>query len=271
MKMQIVTRVFVFMAIAAVCLWRGSLPAAAEEVFYPFDFNDGVVPEELRIETYRVYDDPTATITCDASSGQLRIYDTVPVSCGLFLSPDTVFTDTYISTVISDPNGNCFLSARDAGKNEDYSAYGCWLWRPPHTDGVALYLDKSANGETVYSINTRIVSDPGPYIVELDVVDRETAEGVEYTAIEARLLYNDGQDSLTLQANDFGSLGGHERFTSGYALFGASLGSAQRDDGWLLDATFDDVTIRGTVVPEPSAITLLSLAFACVAGVRRRR
>lgn len=266
---------YVLLAALLPCIgWSASdpPPAGAEEVYYHFDFDDGVVPGELIVDTYAESGDPTETITCDASSGQLRIYDTVSSSTGLFLYPDDILTDTHISVEVTDPHGSAFLSARDdLGTVEDYSNYGCWLWRSPNTAGVALYLNKNANGTTVYSTKSSVISHPGPYVLELDVNDRETSQGVPYTFLQARLLYNDGQNSLTLHTNDFGTLGGHERIASEYALLGAILGSDQRNAGWKLDVTLDDVTIRGTLVPEPGGATLLLAGMVLSAWLRGRQ
>lgn len=255
--------------IATVCLCGAAPPAPAEEVFYWFDFDDGVVPEVLDVVPWDSSDPATETIGAGVSGGRLHVYDTVSASCGLFLAPEEILTDVHMSAVVHDPRGNFIFSARDSGEAEGNSCYGCWLWRPPNTNGVELFMDKLVDGETVYRTRSGMIRYPGPYIVELDVVDRETTQGVSYVDWTTRLIFNNGQDSRTLHAQDFGTLGGHERLTSGFATFGAGLGSDQRNAGWKLDVAIDDVMIRGTLVPEPAGLCLLLAGTAFL--LQRRR
>lgn len=256
-------------ATAALCLCGIAPSAPAEEVFYSFDFDDGVVPDVLAVVAYKSSDNATETIGCNVSGGRLHVYDTVSASCGLYLAPKELLTNVHMSAVVHDPRGNFIFSARDSGHPVEYSSYGCWLWRPPHTNGVEFFMDKVVGGKTVYRTRSGIIPDPGPYIVELDVVDRETPQGVSYVDWTARLVFNNGQDSRTFHAQDFGTLGGHERLTSGVATFGAGLGPDQRNAGWKLDVAIDDVMINGTVVPEPAGLCLL-LAGTAFLVLRRR-
>lgn len=256
---------------AVTCAWSGHSVTLAEEVFYSFEFDDGVIPDDLEVVKYGFYDDLTETLACEVSSGQMRIFDTVPASCGAFLTPNKMLTETHISVELDSPRGFCELGARITGPDRRVDGYACYLYSATWLNGLRLEMHKFIDGEAVYTTYSNIVG-PGPYLLEFDVEDIETATGYDYTAFTARLTFNNGHDGRELRGRDFGTLGGYDRLTSGSVSFGAGIGPDERDAGWLLDATFDNVVIRGTLVPEPGALTLLlSASGISLFRTRRRR
>lgn len=101
MKLKIGTLRVVLAALVAMGLWIASLPAMAEEVFYSFDFEDGQVPESLRIIEQNWGDVPPATLSCDASSGYLRVSDPVPGARGMGFVLDELFSDSHLSMEVN--------------------------------------------------------------------------------------------------------------------------------------------------------------------------
>lgn len=238
-------------ALTAICPWHTPPAVAADDVHYSFDFNDGLIPASLEKVAFRYEDDPTQTITCDASGGELRIYDTASASCGLLLYPEQVCTDVHVFAVIDPvglPSATHILHGRDMTSGEGLHGYGCYLFPVSTNNNVWLGLYKAVNGQLVFSTNYVAMANRGPYLLQLDVVDREQAGETPCTEFSARLTYNDGLESVSVAALDYGMMGNVGRFTSGRAAFGAFLHSDHCDRGWILDATFDDVTITGTPV-----------------------
>jgi hypothetical protein len=256
----------VLAALTAIWLSGATSPVMGEPVHYEFNFDDGMVPDVLEVDKFRLGNDPTETLTCDASGGQLRIYDTVSASCGMAFALDQLFTDTHISAVLNPdggfPRGNYFLDARNLVALGAETYYECYLWSSPATNGVAMVMDKYINGQQFHYQATNTLPYPGPYVMELDVVDGENVIG-EYTDVTARLIYDNGQKSVSLPWRDFGSDG--DRLTSGVAAFGLSLGPGQRNANWVLDTELDNVVISATPVPEPATVVVLLTGMAAVA------
>ena len=89
------------MAVPAAVVWTASLPAMAEKVFYSFDFEDGQVPEALRIIEQNWGDVPPATLSGDASAGYLRVSDPVPGARGMAFVLDELFSDSHLSMEVN--------------------------------------------------------------------------------------------------------------------------------------------------------------------------
>lgn len=257
MKMQLCGLCIVAVALVTWCV-SVPCPVAAEEVFYSYDFNDGM-PDDLAIGVKSLADDPSETVAWEVSDGKMQIYDTVPTSCTVYMHPEGIFTDASLSASLESPHSSYFLSARDTtlAMGGRLNCYQCWLYHSTDTgDGIMMGIEKCVNGEQVYARNTGMLTIPGPFVMQFNVVDKETSSGVPYTTFTAELIYNNGENSRELSAHDFG-LGGYDPLPYGQTVVGAFLTAGQRDAGWVMDATLDDITIRGTLVPEPTTPALL--------------
>ncbi len=247
--------------------------ARAEEIFYHFDFNDGALPDVLAAHASQ--SEPAATPSFEVTDGQLRVFDTIPAQSGVDFSPSESLTDTHLSAVFE---GNSpFLTARASAPSGDPTTdyYCCLLWPGNTTDttDVRLMIAKIIdNIVEVYAITEHLFME-GPCALEFDVTDAVDPTGTPYTYLKGRVTYDDGEKSRTLHLVDSWNFGwgGYDPLVSGQARFGASLYDSHRDAGWILDATIDDVTIRGTVVPEPAVALLLVLGAAALFRFRGRR
>lgn len=266
MRMQVCKLCIVLVALA---LWCVNIPGrvAAEEVFQLFDFNDGVMPAELDVLMFPAPDPITATLDYDASSGQLRVYDTVSASCGVEFRSDHLFTDTSVSSMVTPDGGylrnTTYLFAHGDGTEEPASNfYLVWLKPSFSGTGVRMEMYKYSNGIYTYQAVSPYIYAPGPYLMEFDVADVDV-EGDICTDVTARLTYDSGQASETLYYRDCS-----QRVLSGIAGFGTYLNAEQRNAGWKLNVSFDDVTIRGTLVPEPNVVLLVFMGTVLLAWRR---
>lgn len=280
MKMYLCNSCVVLLAIGAAWNATGILPATAEEVDYHFDFNDGLMPDDLLIMpfTYDSYANPS----CEVLNDELRIYDTVSAGGGMVISPftgspDTYVTDTHSSALFNSTGGALeglpVLTARATGPAGDDTAdwYECWV--SPNSSNasvVQMGIIKTINYEYVASEVGGSFELVGPFVMEFDVTDGKTPEGFEYTDLVMHVTYDDGQQTKSLSLRDWGMLGGYPRIPSGAASFGVNLPPRLSNAGWVLDETIDDVAIRGTLVPEPTVI-LLGIANAVLLAWRRTR
>lgn len=270
MKPQIQSLSFALAVTMATCLSITACPAGAEEVSYSFDFDDGMIPDELNPARFPISDPLTLTLTCDASGGQLRVYDTVSASCEMEFRPADILTNTFISAVVNPTGGylrgNPFLFTR-GGMSEETEPDNYVFFLRPGLSGIAARMEVYKRYDGIYKLldQSPYLYGPGPYLMQFEVADL-TVEGDICTDLTARVSYNNSQVTETLRYRDWSS----SRVPSGIAGFGAYLGADQRNAGWKLDVTFDDVTIRGTLVPEPGGATLL-VAGTMLSAWRRRR
>lgn len=270
MKPQLQSLSFALVVTMATCLSIAASPAGAVEVSYSFDFDDGMVPVELDAARFPISDPLTPTLTCDASGGQLRVYDTVSASCEMEFRPEDTLTDTFVSAVVNPAGGylrrNPFLFARGGMSSETEPDHYILFLRPA-LSGIAARMEVYKHYNGVYKSlgQSPYLYGPGPYFMQFEVADL-TVEGDICTDLTAQVTYNNAQVTETLRYRDWSS----SRVPSGIAGFGAYLGADQRNAGWKLDVTFDDITIRGTLVPEPGGALVVLTGVMFLAWRRRR-
>ncbi len=271
----------VFLTAIALATFANTIPlASAVELDYHFDFNDDVLPDVLTVTQF--HSESYSHPTCEVADGHLRIFDQYPAYCGASVSPnltlpDQFTTDTHISAICNADGGSLggihFFTARATGRWYEAGAdwYECYVWPNEYDDSIVhLSLKKVVDQNEVAKLMGADFQVEGPFRVEFDVTDGRTTEGIEYTDLTARLIFDDGQETEMLSVRDWGTWGGRERLLSGFTAVGASITPSHRNMGWVLDATYDDLTIRGTLVPEPSILLLVALGAAFAVWRRRK-
>jgi hypothetical protein len=248
-------------ALIATLLWGPTNRAAGGDIHYLFDFNDGKVPTILDVSKYNLGDPPTASLTYSATSGRLQIKDTASKACGVGLSLHQEFTDTHLSTMLNlqggFPGAVYYMMARDRNFLGHDSQYICGLQPAANRSEVALSIVKWVNGQQVYETDVYLKGSTGPYLMQFDVVDGVSATGQGYTDLTGELSTNNGTVTKDISVRDWGNNLGGDRIPSGEVSFGAALYTDHRNAGWILNGTFDDMSITATPVPEPGTLALL--------------
>jgi hypothetical protein len=243
------------------------LSGASADAEWFYDFNDGLVPEDILMVGLKDSGAIGTPPSASAEKGFLRLTEgngLAPFMGGMregdAYGPEVFLGDVRVSAKINiDGRTDDLLGvAARVGGPMLYEGYYAYLsfstaWSPGH-----LIIGK--NGTDIYRISTDRVADLArSYFLEL-LVNDDTSTG--YTTAAARVLEYDGGPVLLQVDLLDSSLGGIPAWKEGFACVWA----AEPTNYTVFNGTFDDIR----AVPEPSMMVLL-LTGAVGMGLWLRR